>query len=206
MFYLSEIKKLTAIYPNEYLVTVNQAQRGEVYYLEGKYDSAIAMYNTCIQFYEDAGLADAVLHSRLNIARSYTALRKMDDARKHATDAFERSEAIRNKIMIVKSSALLADVLRERKEFEKALHYSQIGTAYKDSIMAQSLKGSIEGRFFDVKLESETREKLAAMTTLQRQSVLIGKQWTVIIIVTVGLTAMIVIAFLIRELEDIANE
>jgi signal transduction histidine kinase len=199
LFYLNEIKKLNATYPNEYLVTVNLAQRGEVYHLEGKYDSAIVMYNKCVQFYEDAELADAVLHTRLNLSRAYMALNKLDVARKHAMDAFVRSEAIRNKIMVVKSSALLADVLRAQREFEKALHYSQIGTAYKDSIMAQSLKGSIEGRFFDVKLENETREKMAAITTLQMQDALIGRQWTVIILVTIGLVAMIVVAYFIRR-------
>lgn len=199
LLYLDEIRKLNTTYPNEYLLTVNQAQRGEVYYLQGKYDSAIVMYNRCIKFYEDADLGDAVLHTRLNLSRAHMALNKLDDARRHAMDAFERSKAINNKIMIVKSSDLLVDVLTARREFEKALQYAQIRSVYRDSIMVQSLKGSIEGRFFDVKLENETREKIAAITTLQRQDTLIARQWTVIIVVTVGLVAMIVIAGLIRN-------
>lgn len=198
-YFLKEVEKLNAKHPNEYLAAVNQAQWGELYYLEGKYDSAIVVYNKCIRFYEDAGLSDAVLHSRLNIARAYLALHKVDDARKHAMDAYVRSEAIRNKLMIIKSSALLAEVFSARKEFDEALRYAQIGSAYKDSVMVQSLKGSIEGRFFDVKLESETREKLAAITTLQQQNALIGKQWTAIIIFIIVLVAVIVIAFLIRR-------
>lgn len=199
LYYLDEVKKLNAIYPNEYLVTVNEAQRGEVYYLEGKYDSAIAMYNKCIQFYEEQDLPDAVLLTRLNLSRAYMALHKLDDARKHAMTAFTRSQQIHNKIMIVKSSALLTDVFNARHELQNALHYAEIRSAYKDSIMTQSLRGSIEGRFFDVKLENETREKLAAMNTLQEQNRLIGKQWAVIVIITVGLVAMMLIAGLIRK-------
>lgn len=199
LHYLNEISGLNDHYPNEYLVSVNQAQRGEVYALQGKYDSAIAMYKACIKFYEDANLGDAVLHTRLNLSRAYMALHRMDDALTHAIDSYERSKSINNKTMIVKSSALVAEVFSEKKQFMNALEYSQIANAYKDSIMAQSLKGSLEGRFFDVQLEDETREKHAVLSALERQDAIIGKQWAVIVIFTIGMVALTVVSYYVRR-------
>src|SRR5690606_22705595 len=150
-------------------------------------------------FYEDANLGDAVLHTRLNLSRAYMALHRMDDALTHAIDSYERSKSINNKTMIVKSSALVAEVFSEKKQFMNALEYSQIANAYKDSIMAQSLKGSLEGRFFDVQLEDETREKHAVLSALERQDAIIGKQWAVIVIFTIGMVALTVVSYYVRR-------
>lgn len=197
--YLREMHQLNRQYPNEYLETISLSQRGEVYALQGKYDSAILMAKQCINFYETLDMPESVFQTRLSIARAYMATQQWEEALRHAREAHATSMRIKSKQMIVKSSIVLSDFYKARHQLDKALEYASLASVYKDSIMQQSLRGSIEGRFFDVKLEEETQEKLQAIQKLEQREAVIGTQWVVIALITTGLCIMVVIAYLIRR-------
>ena len=199
LYYVDHVAHLLKSHPNEYLETVNQTQRGEVLTLLGKYDSAIIMHTKCMRFYEEMEMPDAVLHTRLSVARAYAGLKDWNKAEQFAMHAHRRSMEIRNKLMIVKSSALLAEIFNLQGKFGRALEHSQIASVYKDSIMAQSLRGSIEGRFVDVKLERETQARLAALTSLEQSNIVISNQWKAIIAVTTVLLITALVAYGIRR-------
>lgn len=199
LYYFRQVQQLNKQYPNEYLETVNLSQRGEIHALQGKYDSAIILQEKVIRFYDELEMSDAVLLTRLSIARAYMAIQKWDEAHLYAREAYASSKLIRNKPMIVKSSVVLADIFKARHQPGPALEYAQLASVYKDSIMMQALGGSIEGRFYDVRLEKETREKLRAMSTLKERNETIGTQWLIITLVTGGLMVMAVMAFVIRR-------
>jgi signal transduction histidine kinase len=198
-FYLNKVRSLNRQYPNEYLETVNLSQRGEVYVSEKKYDSAIYVCNKVLDFYRDLEMDDAVLHTRLTLSRVYADLRDFDRALKFANQVYEVSNRIRNKVMIVKSAGMLSDIYVAQGRYDKSIVYSNTASTYKDSLMLRSLQGSIEGRMLDVKLEKETNARLGAITALEKQSVLIGRQTLIIIIIAAGLLGMLFIMLLVRR-------
>ena len=198
-FYLNKVRTLNKQYPNEYLETVNFSQLGEVYVGEKKYDSAIYVCNKVLDFYRDLEMDDAVLHTRLMLARIYLDLKDPKQALKLADEVYNVSQRIRNKTMIVKSSLVLSDIYAAQGRYDKSLTYSNSASVYKDSLMLRSLHGSIEGRMLDVKLEKETLARLNAITALDKQNVLIGRQTLIIIIIAAGLFGMLVITLLVRR-------
>lgn len=199
LHYLAVVKGLNQQYPNEYLATVNMSQRADIYGLQKKYDSALVLQQQVIKFYHDLDMDDAVLSTRLAIARSYLGKKNSREALQYANDVYLDAKKIPNKLLIVKSSLLLAEILEAQGNFSRALEFSQMASSYKDSIMMQSLHGSIEGRFLDVRLEKEVQAKLNAITTLRRSNELISAQWLIIALVTLGLLVVAVIAFLVHR-------
>ncbi len=195
LHYIRQIKHSLQSYPNEYLETVNLVQRGDVHSLQGRYDSAIALYAKCIAFYEAGEMTDAVLHTHLSLARAYMGLREWDQAEQSVRRVLEKSTIARNKPMIVKSCALLSELFMSQKKHAVATEYYQLGNVYKDSIMNQSVRGSIEGRFLDVKLERETQARTIALTNLQQSNATIANQWKVI----GGISAMLVLALAVAH-------
>jgi signal transduction histidine kinase len=198
-FYLDKVKDLNQKYPNEYLQTVNLSQLGEIYVVEKKYDSAIQVSNQVLEFYGDLEMDDAVLHTRLTLARINLQLKNWDQALRFASGVYEVSERIRNKVMIARSSGVLSDIYAAQGRYDKSVAYANIRSTYKDSLMLRALQGSIEGRMLDVSLEKETILRLNALTTLEKQNVLIGRQTLIIFIIAAGLLGMLFITLLIRR-------
>jgi len=198
-FYLDEVKHLNKAHPNEYLETVNLSQAAEVFLYEKKYDSAIYACNKVIEFYGDLEMDDAVLHTRLLLSRIHLELKHLDEALELASKVYSVGDRIQNKVMIVKSSSALSKIHAAKANFGKSLEYANIALAYKDSLMYTSLYGSIEGRMLDVELERETAAKLNAISTLEKQSVLIGRQTLIIVIIGAGLLGMLFIMLLVRR-------
>jgi signal transduction histidine kinase/tetratricopeptide (TPR) repeat protein len=199
LHYLREVESLNKRYPNEYLATVNLSQRADVYALQKKYDSAILLQQQVIQFYNGMEMDDAVLSTRLAIARAYLGKKNNQEALRYANEVYLDTQKIPNKLLIVKSSLLIADILKAEGKYDRALQFAQKASAYKDSIMMQSLHGSIEGRFLDVKLEKEIQAKMNAITTLRKSNELISTQWLIIGLITLGLLVVGVIAFLVHR-------
>ncbi len=198
-YYTGEISRLLQSYPNEYLETINLTQRGQIFAIQAHYDSAITLYAKCLRFYEEMEMPDAVLHTHLSIAKAQMGLKKWDVAEQSAMHALVRSKNIRNKPMIAKSYALLSEILTAQGKLISAAEHLRLSGLYKDSIMSQSVRGNIEGRFLDIKLEQETQARLAALMNLEHSNAMVSNQWKLIAAISAILLLTAAVAYSARR-------
>jgi signal transduction histidine kinase len=199
---LKQIAQFNAISPNEYLEAINLSQRGEVYMLQEKYDSARIVQEQCIRFYEQLGIPESVQQTRISLARTWLALGNVTAAHQQAEVVLAIAHKVRKKRLIMESCLVLANVYKAKNNLKQALHFMEQAALYKDSILFQSLHGSIEGKLSDIKLEQEVLEKARVLDELNQHTKLISRQWLVIIVIAVALIVMAMLAFFIRRVSE----
>ncbi len=196
---IKQVEALNAKFPNEYLAMVSLSQRGEIYFLQGKYDSARIVQQQCIAFYDQLGLAESVQQTRIGLARTWLALGNVQAAQQQAQMVYKIASKIGKKRLIVESCLLLADIYKAKNEWHQALNLHTQAGLYKDSIINKSLYRSIEGQLSDIRLEQEIQDKSRVLETLVQHDKIVYRQRFIIIAITIALLTFIVIAFLIRR-------
>lgn len=200
--YLKQVAQFNARFPNEYLEAVNLSQRGEVYALKGKYDSARIVQEQCIRFYERLGIPENVQQTRIGLARTWLALGNIAAAEQQAETVLAIAKKVGKKRLIMESCRVLADVYKAKNDLKQSLSFMEQAALYKDSILFQSLHGSIEGKLSDIKLEQEVLEKTQVLDALEQHTKTIFRQWFVIIIIAGALLALAMITFFIRRVSE----
>lgn len=192
-------KNLGEKYDNQYLINRNTCHLGRVFFQEKNYDSAKTYFLKAIKQSEGKNFSDVLLPSLILLWRTYLKLGEEEEALIHAKEAFEKSISVKNKVLALESCTVLAEIYEATKQSSQTIHYLRLASLYKDTILDQSVRGSIQAKKFDLDLEKEKREKKQVISSLSERDLQLARQRYFLISAGGALVSLLIITFLIRR-------
>lgn len=186
-------------FDNSYIANRCVGHLGRVYFKEEKYDSAHIYFVQAIRQSEGKNFSDVLLPSLILLSRTYLKLGREQEALEHAQEAYEKSTSVKNRVLAMESCAVLAEIYEATKKSTEAIRYLQLASLYKDSILEQSVRGSIQAKMFDLDLEKEKREKKQVLSTLTQRELQLTRQRYILFSAGGALLSLLIITFLIRK-------
>lgn len=165
----------------------------ELFFGKQQYDSALSYY--CKSYEIDSILKDKAncAKSLIKIAETHLAQNKTELARKTAHEALFLSKEVQSKEDIKDSYQSLSQIYAHKKDFKKALEYSELSSSMKDSLFDKQSSEMIAE--LQTKYETEKKDIL-----LSNQKQVIKNQRIIAIILTAGiLLALILLGFVVFE-------
>jgi signal transduction histidine kinase len=99
----------------------------------------------------------------------------------------------------MQSCAVLAQIYESSKKPTEAIYYLRLASLYQDTILEQSVQGSIQAKMFDLDLEKEKREKKQVLSVLTQRDLQVSRQRYILLSAGVALLSLLIIMFLIRK-------
>ncbi len=183
----------------DYLISRNESHWGRIRLKEGKYDSARIHFLNAIKLSNNRYISDIRLPSLILLSKAYLNLGKADDALSHAQEAYDSSISIRNKVWTVESCSVLGEIYERKNQAQEAIRYFKLASVYKDSILEQSVRGSIQAKASNINLENEKRAKQKALQGLEEKDRVVWMQRSVLIAAGILLLSLITFIYLIRR-------
>ncbi|MCZ8354755.1 MAG: tetratricopeptide repeat protein [Cyclobacteriaceae bacterium] len=196
---LMETKKLALRNNNVYIYNRCMSHLGKLYSLQNQIDSALFNFTQVIAASKTQNYADIYLPTLIQMAKLQMQLKQLKKAEGFAKEALIGSRKIKNKALAQKSSYLLATILDKQNIDEEAILYFNIAHAYQDSILDQSVRGSIQAHIYDVSLEKEKQDKQLTRIKLDEQEEKVAVQQSALILVSVILFSLLIFFFILRR-------
>jgi signal transduction histidine kinase/Tfp pilus assembly protein PilF len=191
---------------NVYLESLNLMHLGEIFMLEKKYDSTQHYFNTCIELNKKNRNSEVTINAISGLAQCLFLQKKYTASLATCEKAYLLSLTLKNKPFALKNCELMANIYQHQNQPSKAFSYLRLASVYKDSIMDQTLSGSIDAKAFNARLERERLEKQSiqkdkesiAVNLQESNRQLTGQRWINILVTSVALSLLAVI-FLVRR-------
>jgi signal transduction histidine kinase len=117
----------------------------------------------------------------------------------YASEAYTGSLKIKNKMLAQTAAHLLGELYTSQKKTDEAIKFLEIAHLYQDSILEQSIRGSIQAYVYDIKLEKEKNENLLTQKKLDEQRVKVANQQFALILISVVLLSLFILFLIIRR-------
>ncbi|MCI0750416.1 MAG: tetratricopeptide repeat-containing sensor histidine kinase [Flammeovirgaceae bacterium] len=198
-YYIRLSQDVGTKYHSEYLVHRNDGHLGKLFLKLGQYDSSKFYLQKVIG--ESAGkhYSDVLIPAMTNLARCYIIEKNYSQAEKVATESLAMSKGIKNKHAAIESIGVLVEISRKLDKPAVSYQYLSMATQYKDTLIDQLQKGSIEAKAFDIKLDKERRARLKAQQDLEIQNQLVLRQRVVIFLIGALVVSLIAMLLVIRK-------
>jgi signal transduction histidine kinase len=184
---------------NTYIINRCRNHEGKIFFIQNELDSAEQNFSRVIADSKTQNYADVYLPALLQMARLKSKRNKKEEAVQYAKEAFTGSLKIKNKILAQSSAHLLGELYAHQKQAEKAIEFLEIAHRYQDSILEQSVRGSIQAYVYDIKLENEKNENLLTQKKLDEQKVKVANQQFALILISVVLFSLFILFLIIRR-------
>ncbi len=189
-----------------YVEDLNLMHLGEIFVMQKKYDSARLFFNMCIERNKKNPHSEVILNATSFLAHCLYVEKKYAAALATGYTAYQRSKDINNKPLILKNCELMANIYQQQNQTAKAFTYLRLASLYKDSIMDQTVSGSIDAKAFNARLERERLEKQSiqkdkesiAVNLLESNRQLTGQRLINILITIVALS-LLAVMLLVRK-------
>lgn len=192
-------QKLAQQYNNEYLINRNTSHLGRVFLKHGNYDSARIYFLKAIKQSDGKHFSDVLLPSLILLSKTYLKLGLEKEALEHAAEAFEKSTSVKNNVLAMESCSVLAEIYEATNQSKEAIHFLHLASLFKDTILDQSIRGSMQAKMFDLDLEKEKREKNQVISSLTQKDLQLTRQRYVLLSAGGALISLLIITFLVRK-------
>lgn len=192
-------KDLALKFNNEYLINRCTSHMGRIFFKEGNFDSARIYFLKAIELSEGKHYSDVLLPSLILLSKTYLQLGRESDALTHAEESYRKSATVKNKILAMESSTVLAEIYQAIGQSEKAIKYLHLASLYKDTILDQSVQGSMQAKAFDINLENEKRAHQRAQLGLEERDKVLSRQRYLLSIGGIILLSLLTVMYLIRK-------
>lgn len=189
-----------------YIEDLNLMHLGEIYVMQKKYDSARIFFNICIARNSKNPHSEVMLNATTHLAHCLYDEKKYAASLVTCERAYQLCKAINNKPLTLKNCELMANIYQQQNQTSKAFTYLRLASLYKDSIMDQTISGSIDAKAFNARLERERLEKQSiqkdkesiAVNLLESNRQLTGQR-LVNVLVTVMALSLLAVMLLVRR-------
>jgi signal transduction histidine kinase len=197
---LVSFSKTTAVLTqNQYLFARSFCHMGRIYLKEEKYDSARVSFLQAIKNSEGKFVSDVLLPSLILLSKCYLYLGQTQEALEHAEEAYTTSVSVKNKMLALSSCAVLAEIHQASKRPAEAIRYLHLASLYKDTILEQSVRGSMQAKAFDLRLESEKRERQKVVAGLEEKDRTLARQRYLMALALLIMVSLLTILYLVRK-------
>jgi signal transduction histidine kinase len=205
-YYVKKSLAMAQIGKLAYIEDLNLMHLGEIYAMQKKYNSARLFFNKCIERTKKNPHSEVMLNASTYLAHCLYDEKKYSAALTVGYEAYQLCKAINNKPLILKNCELMANIHQEQNQTSKAFTYLRLASLYKDSIMDQTISGSIDAKAFNARLDRERIEKQSiqkdkesiAVNLLESNRQLTGHR-LVNILVTVVALSLLAVMLLVRK-------
>jgi signal transduction histidine kinase len=184
---------------NTYIINRCLSHVGRIFLIRNELDSAEINFTKVIAQSKAQNYADVYLPTLMHMARLQVKKQNIASALFYANEAYTGSLKIKNKMLAQTASHLLGELYTSQKKTEEAIRYLEIAHSYQDSILEQSVRGSIQAYVYDIKLENEKNENLLTQKKLDEQKVKVANQQFALILISVVLFSLFVLILIIRR-------
>lgn len=192
-------KDLALKFNNEYLINRCTSHMGRVFLKEGNYDSARIYFLNAIKLSQGKHFSDVLLPSLILLSKTYLKLGREKDALTHAEESYRKSTSVKNKFLAMESSTVLAEIHHVMGQSNQAIKYLHLASLYKDTILDQSVRGSMQAKAFDINLENEKRAHQRAQLGLEERDKVLLRQRYLLSIGGILLLSLLTVMYLIRK-------
>jgi signal transduction histidine kinase len=183
----------------DYLICRSESHLGRINLKRGNYDSARHHFLNALKFSKDKYISDVRLPSLILLSEAYLNLGKEQMALEHALEAYQVSLAIKNKTWAMESCATLATIYEKLKDGSQAIKHLHLASLFKDTILDQSLRGSILAKAYNINLENEKRAKQKALDGLEEKDKVVLRQRNMLAIGGIAVLSLLTVLYLIRK-------
>lgn len=183
----------------DYLICRSESHLGRISLKQGAYDSARYHFLNALKLSKDKYISDVRLPSLILLSEAYLYLNQEQIALEHAIEAYQASLTVKNKVWAMESSTILAKIFEKMKRGTEAIKYLQLASLYKDTILDQSVRGSILAKAFNINLENEKRAKQKALDGLEEKDKVVLRQRYMLAIGGTLLLSLVTFLYLIRK-------
>ncbi len=181
----------------EYIFNRSFLHYGNTYMKRNMYDSARYYFLNGVTRSEGKNLSDVLIPVKIGLSKCYLHDRNFTEALSEGKEAFILSKKIQNKHLALESVNLIADIFKELKAPDSVIAYLTIGRHYRDELLKQSIKGSIEAKTYNLQLQQEQEQRQLAILSLAEQDRILTQQRLIIGFVIVLLVSLVIIILLI---------
>jgi signal transduction histidine kinase len=183
-----------------YIEDLDFMHLGEIYVMQKKYDSARLFFNKCIERNSKNPHSEVMLNATTYLAHCLYDEKKYAESLVICEKAYQLCKAIKNKPLILKNCELMANIYQDQNQTSKAFAFLRLASLYKDSIMDQTISGSIDAKAFNAGLERERMEKQSiAINLLESNRQLTGHRLINILVTAVALSLLAVVLLVRRS-------
>ncbi|HPM30396.1 MAG TPA: tetratricopeptide repeat-containing sensor histidine kinase [Chryseolinea sp.] len=205
-FYIKKSVALARKAKISYIEDLDLMHLGEIHVMQERYDSARIFFNSCIERNEQNPHSEVMLNATTALAQCLFLEKKYAAALAMGDKAYQLCKAINNKPLTLKNCELMANIYQKQNQTAKAFTYLRLASLYKDSIMDQTISGSLDAKAFNARLERERLEKQSlqkdkesiASILLESNRQLTGHRLVNVLITIVALSLLAVV-FLVRR-------
>ncbi|MEO7991480.1 MAG: tetratricopeptide repeat-containing sensor histidine kinase [Chryseolinea sp.] len=189
-----------------YIEDLDLMHLGEIYVMQKKYDSARYCFNKCIERNSKNPHSEVMLNATTHLAHCLYNEKKYEASLAVCERAYQLCKAINNKPLTLKNCELMANIYQDQNQTSKAFTYLRLASLYKDSIMDQTISGSIDAKAFNARLERERLEKQSiqkdkesiAFNLLESNRQLSGQR-LINVLVTIAALSLLAMMLLVRR-------
>lgn len=207
-YYFEYARRLGVELGHEYIVNRSYLHFGKAFARQHVYDSAMYYLNEGINMSKSKSPSDVLIPSLITLSHCYKETGKSRLAIKTATDALLLSHKIKNYHLAKESSLSLAEYYAALNKNDSSVIYFRKAASYMQSILDKSIKGSIEAKTFDLRLQQEKAQKNEAISDLEHQRKVYNQQRLILggaIVVVISLAAIMFLIFRSNKMRTIAN-
>ncbi len=183
----------------DYLICRSESHLGRINMKERNYDQARLHFLNALKLSKDKYISDVRLPSLILLAETYLNLDKEQMALEHALEAYQSSLIIKNKVWAMESCTVLSKVFEKINKPAETIKYLQLASHYKDTILDQSVRGSILAKAYNINLENEKRDKQKALDGLEEKDKVVLRQRYLLIIGGIAVLSLLTFVYLIRK-------
>ncbi|GCC51222.1 hypothetical protein SanaruYs_14430 [Chryseotalea sanaruensis] len=196
---VSTASALAKVQSVDYLICRSESHLGRISLKQGDYDGARFHFLNALKLSKDKYISDVRLPSLILLSEAYLYLNKEQIALEHGIEAYQASLTVKNKVWAMESSTVLAKIFEKMNRGKEAIKYLQLASLYKDTILDQSIRGSILAKAFNINLENEKRAKQKALDGLEEKDKVVLRQRYLLIIGGILVLSLLTFLYLIRK-------
>ena len=174
----------------------NHNRLGFAYTYMGDYDKAIVHHKEALELYARDSLKEEMAYEENYIASVYFNKRDAANTFKHAENAEKYARGINNYELHKSNCDLMCDFyVTIKKDYKKALEYTNLLTLYKDSVVSENKKKILESIEVEHKFENQKRALLSSEESnfnLKKQRIRLVVLTSVLIVLLLASTVVIV--------------
>lgn len=183
----------------DYLICRSESHLGRISLKQGNYELARFHFLNALKLSKGKYISDVRLPSLILLAKAYLNLNKEQMALEHAQEAYSQSLAVKNKVWAMESCTILAAIYEKLDNSKEAIRHLHLTSLFKDTILDQSVRGSILAKAFNINLENEKRAKQKALDGLEEKDKVVLRQRYLLAIGGTLLLSLVTFLYLIRK-------
>jgi signal transduction histidine kinase len=137
---------------------------GNIYYELKQYSKSLEYYNKAYKIYFDANKTGDVAFESILIGRSYSGLKKYNEAEKYLISGYRISDSLKQRTYVLDAAGELSDMYRSQNDWKKAYQWTMI----KDSVQSILDAANQNQKVADLQAKYEAEKKEKEITLLKR--------------------------------------